>query len=125
MSLDPRRATGDRGEAAVAAWLEARGWAIEARNWRVATGELDLVATRDDLLAFVEVRSTTTDFLDSPAITVLPGKQRRVARAADAYLRVRGDSPERIRFDVAAVTFPGGEPAVTYFENAFVPGTAF
>jgi hypothetical protein len=80
---------------------------------------------RDDLIAFVEVRSATTDYLTSPAITVTFGKQRRVSRAADAYLQARGHCPERIRFDVAGVSWRDGEAEIAYFENAFVPTSAY
>jgi putative endonuclease len=122
---DRRRETGAAAEAAVAERLAAEGYAIEARNWRCATGELDIVALRDDLIAFVEVRSATTDFLESPANTVLTTKQARVARAADAYLRARGRVPARIRFDVVAVTWREGRANIDYYENAFVPRSAF
>jgi putative endonuclease len=122
---DHRRVTGAESEAAVAQRLHAEGFEIEARNWRCATGELDIVAVRGDLIAFVEVRSATTDFLASPANTVLFPKQARVARAADAYLRARGSTPDRIRFDVAAVSWREGRPTIEYFENAFVPRAAF
>lgn len=122
---DRRRETGAAGESAVAAYLEARGFIVEARNWRCRTGELDLVVTEGDLIAFVEVRSATTDFLDSPALTVTYGKQRRVSRAADAYLQARSRVPDRIRFDVAGVSWRDGQPEVAYFENAFVPSSAY
>jgi putative endonuclease len=122
---DRRKETGMAGESAVAAYLEARGFVVEARNWRCRTGELDLVVTEGDLIAFVEVRSATTDYLTSPAITVTFGKQRRVSRAADAYLQARGHCPERIRFDVAGVSWRDGEAEIAYFENAFVPTSAY
>ncbi len=122
---DPRKATGQSGESAVCRWLEARGYEVEARNWRCRTGELDIVAVRGDLIAFVEVRSVTTDFVGSPTVTVLPAKQARVARAADAYLQARARWPERIRFDVAGVRIDGDVATVDYLENAFVPHVAF
>ncbi|MGZ6300397.1 MAG: YraN family protein, partial [Candidatus Limnocylindria bacterium] len=39
---DPRHTLGERAEAAVAAWLAARGWTILARRWRCPEGEIDL-----------------------------------------------------------------------------------
>jgi putative endonuclease len=123
---DARAALGAAGEQAAARHLEAAGYAIETRNWRCAVGELDLVAVRgDDLLVFVEVRTVGTDFLASPVLSVGPGKQRRVARAADAYLRQRPGVPERIRFDVIGVRDEGGQPRIEHVENAFVPSWAF
>lgn len=125
MKPDDRRATGAAGEAEVARHLEAQGYTVEARNWHCRTGELDLVVLKDDLIVFVEVRSVTTDFLESPTLTVLSAKQARVARAADAYLRARGRWPDRVRFDVAGVSWRDGSASIDYYENAFVPRSAF
>ena len=48
---------GRAGEEAAAAWLAAGGWLIRARNFRVARGEIDIIATRGETIAFVEVKS--------------------------------------------------------------------
>jgi putative endonuclease len=123
-----RQRLGAEGEAAVAAHFEALGYRVEARNWRCDVGELDLVVSRGDLLVFVEVRTVASDFLETPVLTVGPGKQRRVARAADAFLRACAfsRSPEIIRFDVVGVRAAEGvPPQLEHIENAFVPSWAF
>lgn len=54
--MDERKRRGDRGEAAVSAALEARGYRILARQYRCRWGELDLVAWDPaGILCFVEV----------------------------------------------------------------------
>ncbi|HEY0714927.1 MAG TPA: YraN family protein, partial [Polyangia bacterium] len=58
-ALDKRPARGRRAEEAAAALLEGKGFQIVARNWRLPTGELDLVADDGGTCVFVEVRSRT------------------------------------------------------------------
>src|SRR5438270_10010531 len=57
VSADPRRGTGRRGEAVAAKLLERLGYAILERNHRTRTGEIDLIAARDDTLVFCEVKA--------------------------------------------------------------------
>jgi len=122
-----RAQRGRQAEELAAEHLTSQGFVIEATNWRCQVGELDVVAHRDDLLVVVEVRSATTPWLSSPAETVNIAKQRRVCRAADAYLQRRpGAAAERIRFDVMAVRFlPEGGAELLHIENAFTPSWAF
>lgn len=122
-----RARRGRQAEQLAAEHLSAQGLTIEATNWRCRVGEIDVIAHQDDLLVFVEVRSTTTPWLASPAETVNSAKQGRVCRAADAYLQLRpGSGSARVRFDVVAVTFlPEGGAELLHIENAFTPSWAF
>lgn len=123
---DARAQVGARGEAAVARHFETLGLTIEARNWRCRVGELDLVASADGLVVFVEVRTVTTDFLGSPIETISTAKQARVARAADAYLQKRVADYDSIRFDVVGVHLRRLQPPrIEHVPNAFVPPWAF
>ena len=123
--LAGRAATGALGEKAVAERLEADGYRIIDRNWRCPVGELDIIATRDDLLVIVEVRTVTSDFLETPLLSVNPAKQGRIGRATDLWLRSHGAVPERIRFDVAGVKLSPVGVEIDYVENAFVPRSAW
>lgn len=121
-----RAEVGARGEAAVAAWFEAEGFVVEARNWSCRVGELDLVVAQGDLLVIVEVRTVSTGWLDSPIRTIDRGKQARVARAADAYLQQRDAMPEQVRFDVVGVRLRRwGAPEIEHLPNAFTPPWAW
>jgi putative endonuclease len=113
---DPRRATGARGEEAVASWYEARGYEVLARNWACREGELDLVVRHGRMYVFCEVKTRTTDAFGAPAEAVNRDKQMRLRRLAARWLE--DDAPARpreIRFDVAAVL--GGE--IEVLEGAF------
>ncbi len=62
-----RRARGDEAEARAAAFLEAEGFVILDRNHHCRRGEVDLVAEKGEILAFVEVRSRRDDAFGAPA----------------------------------------------------------
>ena len=122
---DPRRSRGAEGEALVAAWYTERGDEVLERNWSCRGGELDLVVRSGETLVFVEVRSVTTAWLDSPLRTVDRAKQVRIARAAEAWLRRSRRVADTIRFDVVGVVTVGGVPTLEVVEDAFVPPWAF
>ena len=100
---------GDRGEAAVAAYLEARGCEILARQWRCRQGELDLVVrTPEGILCFVEVKLRSAGAIGLP----------REAVAALYLSTCETDAPAR--FDVAEVyAEDDGNLRVEYLEDAF------
>jgi putative endonuclease len=116
---DARRRLGASGEAAAAAWYEARGYEIVDRNWRVREGEIDLVVRNRTFIVFCEVKTRSSDRFGIPAESVTITKQRRLRTLAMRWLAAHPGSRGELRFDVASVT-PGGEtPAVSVLEAAF------
>ncbi|MCB6365479.1 YraN family protein [Intestinibacillus massiliensis] len=116
-----RGETGRRGEEAAAAYLGRRGYTVLARNFRVREGEIDLVAQRDGVLAFVEVKTRADSRFAEAREFVTPQKQRRLLLAATQYLAAHPCALQP-RFDVAEVYWPAGaaEPSeIRYWENAF------
>lgn len=94
-----RRAKGKVGEEAAQRWLASRGYVIMERNVSQRGGEIDVVARDGEVLCFIEVKARSGD-LYGAAVTAVPvAKQRRLARAAAAYLQRRGWSGP-CRFDV-------------------------
>jgi putative endonuclease len=112
---DRRRVLGADGEALAAAWYEARGYVVLARNWRCREGELDLVLGKGTTLVFCEVKARTSTRFGVPAEAVTRTKQRRIRVLAARYLASSTHRPATIRFDVVAVL--GG--AVEVIEAAF------
>ena len=104
-------ALGRSGEEIAALWYVAEGFTILARRFRVARGEVDLVARRGPLLVFVEVKTRRGDGWGAPAAAVDARKLLRLRLAARAWLAANTtrDAAE-FRFDVVAVRFaPGGD----------------
>ena len=85
------------------AWhLRLRGYRILARGYRVPVGEIDLVARRGRTLAIIEV--TARDTFATAAEALGPRQQRRIARAAAAFLKARpGCAGLDVRFDMMVV----------------------
>lgn len=100
---DGRRALGTRGEEAVAAWYEARGYEVLARNWRSREGELDLVVRQGRMFVFCEVKTRTSTAFGAPVEAVTREKQARLRRLAARWLDEAPMRPREIRFDVASV----------------------
>ena len=105
-----RLSLGRRGEDLVAARLARAGWRIVARNVRLPSGELDLVALDGGTLVFVEVktpRAGTRRGPERPAHAVGPRKQLELRRLAREWIAERR-GPSGVagyRFDVVGVSF--------------------
>jgi len=120
---DTRRQFGDRGEGLAAALLERDGYEILDRNVSCRFGEVDIIAVKDTVHCFVEVRSRATDIFGAPSESVLFAKQRKVVKAAIYWLQ-RQRLLERVpvRFDVVAVVGRGPNATVEHIPNAFDAG---
>lgn len=109
---------GELGEDHAARYLEALGYRILKRNFRIRTGEVDIIAVRDDWLAFVEVKTWDTFGRSELERSIDARKRRRIQRAAEVFL---ASSPEyrdyRMRFDVVLVG--DNVSTVDYIEAAF------
>ena len=107
---------GREGEAEAAMFLAERGWRIIAERVKTKAGEIDLVAQRSGLVAFVEVKWRARAPSLGDAID-----ERRLARVAAAVEWVWQDyatQGEDIRIDVILLA-PGRKP--THIENAWMP----
>ena len=125
--------TGDRGEDLAAAYLEAKGYTILARNYRFERAEVDLVCFQpaDDYaqggeLVFAEVKTRSGLGYGRPEEAVTDEKKRHLIRAARAYLYEHKLEGSPCRFDVISILLHrAAKPEVEHFENAFVAFNAF
>ena len=94
--------TGLSAESRAAAYLLAKGYRILARRFRTPYGEIDIVARRRSLIAFVEVKARAG--LDEAAFAVTPRQQARIINAAQAWLMTHPEHAEfELRFDVILI----------------------
>jgi putative endonuclease len=97
------------------AYLERRGLRRVESNYRCRLGEIDLIMRDGDTLVFVEVRFRSSDRFGTPAETVGPHKQRRLAAAAGLYLQKNAFNIP-CRFDVIAI---GAGDLIDWIQDAF------
>ena len=114
-----------QAETLVCEWLMERGWAILERNYRTRRSEVDIIASREDVLAAVEVKLATDGSATMALEKIDPAKQTRICHGTLHYLSNR-EFPGEIRFDVAVVRgSPGDLRMELYLEDAFRPEARF
>ena len=116
----PKRDTlGDRGENAAARFLRGKGFTIITRNYRVDSGEVDIIARDGKTLVFVEVKTRQSDE-PRPESQVNSEKMHQITKAAKVYISRYGYPRPPARFDVVAVIWPeGNAPVIRHTEHAF------
>jgi putative endonuclease len=114
-----RKELGRIGETRAASYLTTRGWQIVDRNVRYREGEIDIIAARGGVLAFIEVKTRRSTTFGSPAEAVTWKKQRRIRALASRYLAERHPGARAIRFDVVDIARDRGGFLVTHLEDAF------
>jgi putative endonuclease len=110
-----KKLLGKKGEKLVEKYIETLGYTILERNYRTPFGEADIIAKDGDEIAFIEVKTRSSDKYGSPKEAVGKYKQRRYYKIAEVYWLKTGKEPNA-RFDVAEV-FENGE--IEYYKNAF------
>jgi putative endonuclease len=98
---------GRRAETIAAWWLRFKGWAVLARRVRTPVGEIDLVARRGRVVAFVEVKARAT--LEEAQFSLDDYRLRRVAAAADALAHRYARAGDALRIDAVFIV-PGRLP---------------
>src|SRR3954469_2275598 len=91
---------GLEGERIAEAWLSERGWRILDRRFRSGHRDLDLVAEREGMVAFVEVKARRGKSFGHPEEAVNWRKQRELARSAAVWIARFGGAKQAFRFDV-------------------------
>ena len=117
-----RQTLGQFGEEQAARYLRRRFYSIVERNYRCRFGEIDLIAKRGGILAFVEVKLRRDASHGEAREFVTASKQQRVIAAAQHWLS-QNETALQPRFDVIEVYAPRGENGpvkINHIENAFM-----
>jgi putative endonuclease len=114
--MNRKQSVGRWGEQAAADYLCQHGYEITARNLRTPYGEIDLVATREGITVFVEVKARTGTSFGPPEVAVTPRKQAHMLACAEYY--AQQNEIDHWQIDVIAVERLSGKTAITHFENA-------
>ena len=105
---------GKLGEKNARRFLKRQGWKIVEKNYVNPFGEVDIIARKGEVLAFIEVKTRLSDTYGSPSEAVTPARQRKYIQAAKFYFAGR-EINCTVRFDIIEVF--NGE--INHIENAF------
>lgn len=94
---------GRNGEVFAAKYLEDNGYEVLCRNFRCKIGEIDIIAKRDAVISFVEVKTRGGDFFGFPEAAVDRRKQDRMRKIAEYYLAKNRLEVSDVQFDVIAI----------------------
>lgn len=105
--------TGNTGEALAAKYLAEKSYNILHQNWRHSHWEVDIIAEKDGILHFVEVKTKRTKKFGHPEENVDRKKIQNLINASEEYL-YQYPQWKRIQFDILSICILKNEP-VEYF----------
>jgi len=107
MAMRAKDVLGKTGEQAAAEYLEKLGYRILDRNWRCATGEIDIVAVDRRVFVVCEVKTRSGVGFGTPLEAVGRVKLRRLRMLAVAWLNAHGVRFDQVRIDVVGLVYEG------------------
>jgi putative endonuclease len=112
---------GRKGEAMAKAHMEATGYEIMDENWVFGKAEIDLIAYKNSIIIFTEVKTRTGNGFGEPEDFVDARKQRLLVEAADEYIYLMNHQGE-VRFDIISILFDrNNNHTLKHIEDAFWP----
>lgn len=115
-----RKEAGERGEQRALAHLQAAGLKLQLRNYRCASGEIDLVMLDGRTLVLIEVRYRRDQEFGGAAASVDARKQQRLVRAAQHLLLMHPELRRYpARFDLVALDGSDIAPCINWLKDAF------
>lgn len=109
---------GNHGEQIVANFLKNKNFKIISQNYKTKFGEIDLIAQKDEILAFVEVKTRKNVYFPISNV-VTRTKQKKIINTAKYFIVQKNIFDKVCRFDVATVISDKNYFDIEYIENAF------
>ncbi len=121
LDKDNRKKIGFLGENIAARYLESRGYKILFKNYQKPWGEIDIIAEKDGVVVFCEVKTNSKDFGSnfSPELRVNPKKARHIIRTASLFLNQKFNGNKEWRVDILSITINSLDKTakVLHFKN--------
>ena len=111
---------GKLGEQLATDYLIEKGYTILEQNWRNRFEEIDIIASKDQYLIIVEVKTRSNLHFGNPEDAVSLKKQRLLVNAAEVYINQKNSNLET-RFDIISIVAHEGNHAISHIMWAFSP----
>lgn len=112
-----RKDLGNRGEVFAVKFLRRQGYKILERNFRLRSGEIDIIAKDGNQLVFVEVKTRSSDNQEFLRASVNRGKEKRLLKTASYYLEKQKYQGLTSRFDVIFIVANNGKMKIEHLKN--------
>ena len=110
---------GKAGEQMAAEWLEQQGFHLISRNWKFARYEVDIIASRDGILHFIEVKSRHDDLFGKPEDWVDRKKGRHLLTAGVAF-QDKYPVWEQVQYDILSILLTAdGKRDLFFIEDVY------
>lgn len=109
---------GKIGEKLAAEYLLKKGYTILETNWVFQKAEIDILATKDNILAVIEVKTRSSIDLGLPQDFVNPKKIKLLVKAVNAYV-IENDLDTEVRFDIIGISKKGQNFEIEHLTDAF------
>lgn len=113
-----KKLRGSKGEALAAEYLRKKGYKILAMNYFSRFGEIDLIAEKDGIVVFVEVKLRKNKNFATAGEHVTKSKQEKIIKTALMYL-CKFEEQKNSRFDVIEIYYDGNINEINHLENSF------
>lgn len=110
---------GKRGELLAQKHLKEAGYEIITVNYRCKLGEIDIIASKDNYIVFIEVKTRRNNNYGLPYESVSAVKQKRIRKVAAYYLKVNNIFQKNCRFDVVSIEKIGMDYTCEIIQDAF------
>ncbi len=114
-----KKLRGSKGEAIAAEYLREKGYKILAMNYFCRFGEIDIIAEKDDVLVFTEVKLRKNRDFANALEYVTKSKQEKIIKTAMIYMSTLGNEQRYSRFDVIEIYHDGKVNEINHLENSF------
>jgi putative endonuclease len=120
--MKSRMNTGRQGEEIAARYLKEAGYEICRRNWRCPWGEVDIVACKEGVWAFVEVRTRMSARQGTPEESLNVRKQQHMVKTIQCYLQENDLAESEYRADLMAIELDaaGNIKRLSHLENVLL-----
>ncbi len=105
---------GTEGEALAAKWLQAKGFVLLHQNWRHSYYEVDIIASLNNVLHFIEVKTRRSNKFGEPEESVDDKKIRNLMSASEEY-QEQFPQWKRVQYDVLCITIVASNQVDYYF----------
>lgn len=111
---------GEKGERIAVKFLKKNGYKVLETNFSCRHGEIDIIANKNDVICFVEVKARSNESYGRPIEAITPFKVKHMVRSAQYYIAKKSLEDKEVRLDIIEIVFHESKPMIRYTENAVV-----